>query len=344
MRKIIKKCSIEDFNNTIEYLRSNGRILLARKPKDNETVGRFKVFVFKSITTCTLVYKDLTGNGKVIELQTKLDDSFNGVTIHGGNAFAVLQKAYKAPQTNDKTNAPFSIGISPYRNKKFIGKRVPEAYGYDMNSAYPYGMLKDLPDTSKPLGMGKVNKGEYGFGITGLPVKEGEMAIYRFPLMESPYKRFVEVQYNKKKNAKSLAEKNTAKFIMNAAIGALQNHNCFLRAAIINNFHMEILEIMKKYGDHILSSNTDSIVSDIRIPEIEANLGNEIGQWKLEHQGAFAISNNGYSTQWNLEKPTFGAGKSKTWFKDGWDILVDEIPVEGNLYDLDTKTCRIVRK
>ena len=61
-----------------------------------------------------------------------------------------------------------------------------------------------------------------------LTVKEGEMAIYRFPLMESPYKRFVEVQYNKKKNAKSLAEKNTAKFIMNAAIGALQNHNCFL--------------------------------------------------------------------------------------------------------------------
>lgn len=343
MYKIIKKCSIDDFNEQLTYLKENGRIILNRKPEIEEEIGRFQVFVYTSVITCTLIYKDLKGNGKVVQLQTKLDDTFNGVTIHGGNAFSVLQRAYKAPQTNTKDDAPFSIGISPYRNKNFIGKRVENAYGYDMNSAYPFGMLQDLPDTEHPLGAGIVKKGEYGFSITGLPVAVGDYALFRFPIMESPYKHFVEVQYKKKKTAKTQAEKNTAKFIMNAAIGALQNHNCFLRAAIINNFHFKINEIINKYGNHIISSNTDSIVSDIPIPEIEENLGDEIGQWKLEHTGSFAISTNGYSTQWNLEKPVYGAGKSKTWFKDGWDILKDDLPLNRNIYTLDTKKWLIVR-
>lgn len=344
MFKQIRKCSIETMNDILKNLKKYHRIFLFRAPEKDEEIGRFKVFLYKKITTAVLIYKDLKNSGKVIQYTTKLDGSFNGVEINGANAFSYLQKYYKAPETNGKDDAPFSIGISPYRNPKFVGKRVENCYGYDLNSAYPWGMLQDLPDTNKPLKPGKVGKNEYSFTETGLRAKIGTYSKYRFELMKSPYTRFVDRWYAAKKNAKNDAEKNTAKFVLNASIGALQNHNAFLRAAIIDNFHTIITELSSKYKDHILSTNVDSIVSDIRIPEIEANIGSNIGQWKLEHTGSFAIHKNAFSVQWNFDIPSFGGGKSKTWFKEGYDILTDPLPEPNNLYYINTEKCIIARK
>ena len=342
MFKVMKKCSVETLNETIEYLKKNNRIIINREPDKDEIIGGFKVFLFKKISTVHLIYKDIKGRGCVKQLTARLDKDFDGNEKNGAQALSILSRYYKAPIVNNKDDAPFSIGITPYRNRKFIGKRTHNCYGYDLNSAYPFGMLQDLPDTSKPLEPGKVGKNEYSFTLTGLRAPVGSYSKYRFEIMKSPYTKFIEVWYNKKATASTSAEKNEAKFVMNAAIGALQNHNCFLRSAIINNFHSYINSIFEKYKSHILSTNTDSIVSDIRIPEIEANIGDNIGQWKLEHQGDFAIHPNGYSVQWNKDIPAFGAGIPKAWFTEGYDLLVDGIPPANNKYELDEKNHRIV--
>ena len=335
MYKQMKKVSIEEMNEKIEHLKKYGRIFKNREPEPGEIIGCFKVFLFKKISTVHLVYKELKGKGQVIQLSAHLDREFDGIRKNGAQALAILQKYFKAPKANDKGNAPFSIGVKPYRNSKYIGKRVENCYGYDLNSAYPFGMLKDIPDTTKPLKPGIVKEDEYSFTETGLKAKPGMYSKYRFEKMESPYKKFVETWYAKKLNASDKASQNEAKFVMNAAIGALQNTNCYIRAAIINNFHLYILDIYNKYKKYIVSMNVDSIVSTIKIPELEQNLGNGIGQWKLEHEGSFAIHKNGFSVQWNDDIPAFGAGISKSWFKKGWDILKDELPQMNNLYELD---------
>lgn len=336
MYKQIKKVSIEEMNEKIEYLKKFNRIFKNREPEPDEIIGRFKVFLFKKISTVHLIYKDLKGAGKVIQLSAHLDREFDGIRKNGAQALGILQKYFKAPKVNDKGNAPFSIGIKPYRNPKYIGTRTENCYGYDLNSAYPYGMLQDIPDTLQPLPSGIVkDDNEYSFTDTGSRAKVGMYSKYRFVKMESPYKKFVETWYNKKLNASDKASKNEAKFVMNAAIGALQNTNCYIRAAIINNFHKYILDIFYKYRKYILSMNVDSIVSTIRIPELDNNLGPNIGQWKLEHEGCFAIHKNGFSVQWNNDAPAFGAGISKSWFSENYDILVDDLPQANNIYDLD---------
>lgn len=341
MYKCMVKCSVEEMNEKINYLKKNKRIFINRAPKEGEHIGGFKVFLFKKISTVHLIYKDLKGKGTVKQMSAHLDREFDGIRKNGANALSILSKYYKAPEINTRDDAVFAIGISPYRNKKFIGKRVLNCYSYDLNSAYPFGMLQELPDTTQKLPAGKVRKDEYSFTLSGRRSEVGSYSLYRFKAMKSPYIKFVETWYSKKANALNSADKNTAKFVMNAAIGALQNHNCFLRAAIIDNFHSYILSIFNKYKEHVLSMNVDSIVSDIRIPELDNNLGNEIGQWKIEHKGDFAIHKNGFSVQWNRDIPAYGAGIPKAWFTNGYDILVDELPTPKNIYSLDEKSFKI---
>lgn len=346
-RRQVINCSIEEFNETLTYLKDTGGCnFITHEPSDDDYLGYFNAFVWTAVTYVHVLYKDFSGKGKAVEKRTRLDGAFDGVKITGGQAFALLQQSWKAPEVNATLDERdiVSYGISVYRKRTCWGKRIPNCYGYDMNSAYPYGMLQPLPDTSKPLGQGIVKKDQYGFDFAGNRVDVGDYAKYRFPLMESPYKKFVEKYYSKKKNATNMADRNTFKFIMNAAIGAMQNHNWFLRAAILNNFHQVIEGVIQRNKDCIIASTIDSIVSTRRIPELDETLGNEIGQWKLEHIGDFAIDKNGYSTQWNHELPKYGCGKPRSWFKPGWDILVDPVPVAGNEYRLDLTKMKIVKQ
>ena len=73
-----------------------------------------------------------------------------------------------------------------------------------------------------------------------------------------------------------------------------------------------------------------------RRPDIEALVGPEIGQFKIEHKGSFAYNGSGY--QWNYESPSI-RGRSKEWFKNaypnGFDILRDEIPFMANKYEFN---------
>ena len=61
--------------------------------------------------------------------------------------------------------------------------------------------------------------------------------------------------------------------------------------------------------------------------------------------GMFSISEFAYKNlnyQWDLNKPTY-RGTSKSWFKDGWDILKDARPTDGNFFDFDFKNMKLVR-
>lgn len=79
--------------------------------------------------------------------------------------------------------------------------------------------------------------------------------------------------------------------------------------------------------------NTDSIISLVKRDDLE--LGSEIGQWSIKHQGEFAYIGSTY--QWNDEIPGW-RGIPKAWFPKGFDILKDEAPDRCNPYLFDWET------
>lgn len=264
--------------------------------------------------------------------------------VDGGEAYRILNLYYNVPDFRKDKELPklrdssgrskFIQSAVPflYKNPKYEGKRV-KAISYDLNSAYSFAMLQDMPDTSVPYKMKNIIPGkEIGFiekadendinKITFEPIYEG-FSMYVFPLMESPFKKFVETWYNKKKDPKT---KMKAKGVLNFSVGYLQKTNPFLRATIVGKCN----EYMKSLiDDNTVYCNTDSLVS--LIPREDLDIGENIGQFKLEHDGEFAFI--GYNYQWNKEAPSY-RGISKKWFKNGWDILKDPLPQSGNIYEL----------
>lgn len=233
-----------------------------------------------------------------------------------------------------------AISASPYAyfNPKFAKKRI-KAWSYDMNSAYAFAMLNDMPDTRVPYKDGIVGEGEIGFdmgvnhlgGYSCLMRHPGEYATYIFPLMKSPFKNFVNIYYNKKKNAKDEIEKLKAKAILVDAVGSLQNHNPFLRAAIVNyaNEYMSNLT-----NEDTVLINTDGMVSATPRPDLD--IGTELGQFKCEHENEDFAAKGRTSYQWNRDTPKYG-GIPHEWFKKGWDILKDPLPIPNNRYYFDEK-------
>ena len=107
----------------------------------------------------------------------------------------------------------------------------------------------------------------------------------------------------------------------------MQNRNPYIRANIIGLCNDKIKSLIDK---NTLYANTDSIVSLIERPELE--LGDNIGQWKVEHRGKFAYID--YSYQWNETCPSI-RGKPKEYFPEGFDLLTDDLPVCNNIYRFD---------
>lgn len=285
------------------------------------------------------------------------DKSDNKQEIDPMTAYATLNRYYKVPSFRkdeyvndfldyDETLSKYNVtsrGLL-YCNQKYDKQRTSGCYGYDLNSSYPNAMLKKMPDTSKEYRTeSSVGENEIGFLIrvedvngeteTTLEPTFNGLADFVFPLMDSPFKKFVEVWYGKKKNAKTKEEKEKAKQMMNFAIGCLQKHNPFLRATILYYANLAITEHMDE--DTLLCS-TDSLISKRKRDDLD--IGKEIGQFKLEHEGDFYY--DGMNYQWNLETPTY-RGIPKSWFKKGWDMSKDELPKSGNVYRFDKKSLMI---
>lgn len=288
---------------------------------DHESFG-VNAFILDKLKTLNIIY---SYGGKPCEY---IFDKATGSTddhpiITGVQAFSVLNKYTKVNRViNDKSEAPFSAKALMWKNSIYEGKRV-DAICYDVNSAYSYAMIQDMPDTSVPPMQKFVGEGEIGFDLNGNRQTSG-YSIYVFKLVESPFKEFVYKYYERKKKAKNKLEKQRYKEYLNFAVGFLQGRDPYTRAQIVGLANDRIKSLI---DDNTLYCNTDSIVSLVERPELE--LGEELGQWKIEHRGKFAYK--GFNYQWDFEIPTF-RGKVKTDFSKGWDLLTNELPVCNNKY------------
>ena len=110
-------------------------------------------------------------------------------------------------------------------------------------------------------------------------------------------------------------------------MGNLQNHNPFYRATVVSRANNLIKSLI---DENTIYSNTDSIVSLVERHDLP--LSKDIGGWKVENKGEFAFI--GFNYQWNKEKPHY-RGIPRSWFPKNYDILTDELPTCGNIYELD---------
>lgn len=217
-----------------------------------------------------------------------------------------------------------------YKRDDFEGKRV-KAIGYDLNGAYAHALSGPMPDTSRPAGPGEVQMGQIGFGFYGeeehFAAVESGFALFRFPAIPSPFREFVRVWEKRKTESPDKWQREKAKQIVNFAVGNLQNHNPFYRATVVSRANNLIKSLI---DENTIYSNTDSIVSLVERKDLP--ISKDIGGWKIENKGDFAFI--GYNYQWNKEKPHY-RGIPRSWFPKDYDILTDDLPTFGNVYELD---------
>lgn len=246
------------------------------------------------------------------------------------------------PSINDKGTAEYSS--TPHVWYKDVKQGVEhKAYEYDMNSAYGYAMrVAPLPDTRRPLGKGILEKGQIGFnpGMSDVVTTSvGDVCKYRFPLLSdedrAPMTKWVDRWYNIKRTTKDPIEKAKAKAFIVIPVGNFQNHNWFMRTAIVE-YCNNIMESLEEKYPSIIKSNTDAVISTKRIPELEANIGDGLGQWKLEKTGYLLYIGN--NEQWfdenhnTIDIKVRGVRKSK--IPEDFNILTNRVYVESNKYTL----------
>lgn len=339
--------------------------------RDNRILGSSEEWIKlqrlpKAYYTLEIMYARIilryAGNGyPYSEYVFYLDGSKHHQAVSGMRAFNTLQKmSDKAvvdltgnKELYDSLYGRWNLGAISgliYFNEKLSGKRYDKCYCYDRRSAYSAAMLEPIPNTNVlPRRNDYLKKGEIGFrqmehGINNennfyAIFEEGALAEYIFPAIESPFKHFVEFYYKKRAKAKGI-EADKIKQTLNYAVGYIRRKNPFIHSCILSRARYFIESLI---DENTLYSNTDSIISRVRRPDIEELVGNEIGQFKIEHKGSFAYNGSGY--QWNYENPSI-RGRSKEWFKNaypnGFDILKDEIPFMANKYEYDKKKGIIV--
>jgi hypothetical protein len=319
--------NIDEFNHHLTFCKSYRKIvfdeLMLFKFK-NGSIG-MNAIIDDKLTNISLTYID--GN-YVCTYICRKDGLMREGDITGLSAYITLSRYYKVP----KKEVNFSASPLLWYNEKFVNTRQ-YAYEYDINSAYSNIMCNYLfPNTEVESQTGIVDDNEVGFDTDGNLVRKGQFALWKFPLVESPFKRFAQVYFNKKKNAKTEEIKQKAKNTMNYAVGFLQRVNPFLRAYIVNSCNERIKELINE--DYILHCNTDAIVST---KKLDLPLGDDIGQWKMR-EGMFAYIGHPY--QWNMELPKY-QGVPKGWFEPGWDILKDEIPHFGNVVEFNIEKLKL---
>ena len=326
-------CTIEEFNQHLNFCKKYRNIIFEEAPFKTCEQIKYKAYLDINPVEVNLTYKN--DNGRNQTFITRLDGE--PVDIQRGlDAFREMSLFYKVPRAN--FSKKFSASGILWLNEKYNNQRHQNCYGYDINSAYSWALLQPMPDTSIPVDHCRDLKlNEIGLDCNNEIVLTG-FAHLIWPKIKSPFVEFVNKWYNKKQTApKGSKERQYAKNIMNMAIGYLQRVNPILRTFVLDYANKRVKSFI---NDDTLYCNTDSIVSLTQRFDIEENLGDGLGQWKLEHFGDFAYK--GFCYQWNKSIPSY-RGVSKSWFKPDFDILVDELPECGNLYFYNPKTNQIER-
>lgn len=321
VRHRIKYLNIEEFNKHLIFCKKYRKIVF-----DELMLFKFKygsigmhAIIDDKLTNVSLTYID---GSYVCTYICRKDGLLREGDITGLSAYITLSRYYKVPHKE----VNFSASALLWYNERFVKTRQ-YAYEYDINSAYANIMANYLfPNTEVESKTGIVNKNEIGFDSNGNLIKEGEFALWKFPLMESPFKKFAQVYFERKQKAKTEEIKQKSKNTINYAVGFLQRVNPFLRAYIVNSCNEKIKGLINE--DYVLHCNTDAIVST---KKLDLPLGTNIGEWKVK-EGMFAYIGHPY--QWDMELPKY-QGIPKGWFQPGWDILKDEIPHFGNVVEFN---------
>lgn len=352
-------------NDILKYISENKSIYL-RKKREDEYFLPSKCWIDVEPRNMTILYCDDTNNIRKYAFDLAEGNTHN--KRNPGTTLSTLGKYYKIPEIkelypdiaylcqpadciDDKGRSGMKVEPLLMFNRNFEYKRT-YSYCYDMNSAYSWAMLQDMPDTTQGLRVDDVvAENEIGFyryrgeNINGditssyILAHPGNYAHFIFPKMKSPFGRFVNIWYNKKVNAKDEEEKLKAKEMLNFCIGCLQNHNPFIRCAIVNYCNNRITDIIakeRKKGNDFLYANTDCVT--LTKPIDYLTIGDDVGQWKIK-EGYFAF--RGCNYQWDLEIPTY-RGVPKKWFPEGWDILKCPLPKSNNNYIFDVTKMEIV--
>lgn len=322
-RKRVRFVKVDEFNERMAYCKKYTVIHLI-KPGPNDKIGRYNSYLEQRLTTAILTYNSEEGITSYI---LRLDNEDMVQTITGVDAFAIMSRYYKVPRY---PNIKFSARALLWKNDKYEGVRH-HVYYYDLNSAYATIMANyKFPDTSVKPQSKVVSEGEIGFTERGDLVHPGDYAFCVFPLMESPFKRFAETWYKRRKTNKK------AKNVLCYSVGYLQRVNPFLRAYIINSCNEYIKSLID--DESTIYCNTDCIVSLKPLPEL--SIGDKLGEWKYK-EGEFAYF--GLNYQFNNETPVW-RGIPKGWWKNhpDFDILRDTPPSFGNVYRIDLNTFKVV--
>lgn len=315
-----------------------------REPYFGENLTN-KAFVAESDIICEVGYR---WAGRNFVAWCWLDDGRKDeIAVPGKDAYAVMAQYFKPPQMPEEwcdkldakgmpnfqylTSAPIL-----YVNPSFDGKTVEGAICYDMNNAYGWALEQPIPDTSHLERARKLKDGEMGFltaedetsagwGRKLVMAAPGTFAEFVFPIMESPYKKFVQKWFRERLHSDDPKIKGKAKAVINESIGYLQFKNPFIRACVVERTSARIRSFMD--ADTIYS-NTDSICSARERPELPVSA--ELGDFKIEHRGAVSVK--GYNYQWNKGLPTY-RGIPKSAFRRfeekearPFDLLKDEPP------------------
>lgn len=351
--KEVKFISIQEFNKHLTFCKKYRDIVYeARKFGEKYLVANIVV----DIVNIYLTYRE---GGKTVTYTTRLDGNGNVHKITGLLAYQTICKYYKVPnmktfdwmkrnitKVGQKSQISWIIASSVpllYSNNDKAGKTYNNCWGYDMTSAYAWALTQPIPDTTQqPRFYDTVKEGEIGFLANGT-ITFDSLANVIFPLMESPFKRFVNKWFGIKKYG-TPEESAKAKQMLNFAVGYMQRTNPFIRNTIVERCNLKIESLI---DENTLFSNTDSLVSLVERKDLD--IGPNIGQFHLEHKGKFAYI--GFNYQWNDAVPTY-RGVAKQWFINfeqqhhrKWSILDDEVPnIESNTYCYDYAKIRIVRR
>ena len=346
-RNRIEYVTAKEMNEHLKYVFKYYNVIRREKQK-GETFKR-NAFLEDKMVQFKLTYKK--GSYACTYICRK-DDSGASQQTNGGEAFRILSKYYKVPKVDKKycgkaVNGGLSASPTLWYNRKFEKKWI-KAWCYDLNSAYSSAMLGQMPDTSKPMRSGVIGENEIGFEevlnpknpeLTMLVPKYSGFSLYIFPLMDSPFTKFVETWYKKKaESAPGSKERNKAKGVLNMCVGQLQNVNPFLRATIIGRCNKLIESLI---DEDTLFCNTDSIVS--RKP-LDLKLGTGIGEWKLEHEGMVAYVGLNYQWKINGKSEVSYRGKPKSWFAKDFDITKDKVPEFGNVWEFKNNRLERVKR
>lgn len=282
-KQAIKKCSINEFNTIIDS--QDGKTFISDR---TQGLKYNTVLLYSTITKAYIEY--LNYNIEKGYTHKIYETDLNGLYPDGtleeciplstniAHIARSINRIHKFEDLHDKASAPLNgAGILLY-NPKLSGT-TQYVYEYDMHLAWlqAFGKCK-LPDTSVLPQCGIVKAGQIGFN-DDCCVFEGSFAKYIFPILDADFSEFVNKQMFKIDNLKGIKRKD-AKLAFNAWLGNMQNHNCFIRLAVIFQCNDYVRRIWNKYKNICVYGVSDSIASIKRINELETS-----NLWSIKKEG-----------------------------------------------------------